>query len=219
MDNDIINQNTVKALNQVKKTDCYYGDPSAKTRIMFIGNSITRHEPKPEIGWDNNWGMAASSLENDYVHQVMAHFDDVYACTISGNVWESDFVNKEKANAIVEYAKEFKPDILIVRFGENSNRQLISEGTDVLDAWMYLLSSLKDAAKITIVTSMFWRLDAVDEAIKHAANELDLKYVDISDLGADQSNMAIGLFEHYGVSIHPGDLGMKRIAERIIEAL
>ncbi len=30
-------------------------------RVLFLGNSITLHAPKRDIGWTANWGMAASA--------------------------------------------------------------------------------------------------------------------------------------------------------------
>ena len=70
-------KNTVKATEQVKK-DRYVEDfqKDGKVKVLFIGNSITRHEPKPEIGWDNDWGMAASCRENDYVHVAVRFLEE-----------------------------------------------------------------------------------------------------------------------------------------------
>ena len=39
-------------------------------RILFVGNSLTSHGPKADIDWHGNWGMAATSLDKDYVHVV-----------------------------------------------------------------------------------------------------------------------------------------------------
>ena len=70
-------ENTVPAVGQNLTDFIPCDEGGAGTRVLFIGNSITRHRPKPEIGWHRNCGMAASCLEKDYVHQVMARVLEV----------------------------------------------------------------------------------------------------------------------------------------------
>ena len=49
-----------------------------------------------------------------------------------------------------------------------------------------------------------------------AAKEVGAIYVDAGPLGDQEENMALGLFEHKGVARHPGDLGMRRLADLIL---
>src|ERR1700678_2947065 len=52
-------------------------------RILFIGDSITRHNTNPDIlarlGWDHIAGMAASSEDKDYVHLLAAKIQGMIA--------------------------------------------------------------------------------------------------------------------------------------------
>ena len=56
--------NPVPAVGQ-NAADVRAAGDSGHPRILFIGNSITRHGPRPSIGWTNDFGMAASSIDKD----------------------------------------------------------------------------------------------------------------------------------------------------------
>lgn len=215
--------NDVCALNQFPAFYYTEGNNLAKIRVMFIGNSITIHEQKPEIGWNKTCGMAASDLEHDYVHIVnkflIKKYDSSCICVCNGGGWELDYINNTKANSIISLAEEFQPDIVILRIGENFNKDYLKERLDPFIAFDYLLKEIKKITNQVIVTSLFWKNDYLDNKILQACKVNNAIYVDLLDLSDDKSNEAIGQFENQSVSFHPNDKGMKEIANRIIKVL
>lgn len=219
-----LKKNTVNAKGQLtdSKSVRFYDADNNGIRIMFVGNSITLHGVLKEIGWNNEWGMAASSAENDYVHilmkKVREYAPDAAFCICQVAAWESDYKNGKEKYPLYEKAREFDADIIITRFIENCPGKDFDGGifkkemSDLLD---YLNSSGK--AKI-IMTTGFWHHPGDGKIIEYA-NENKLPVIKLGDLGDDDKMMAKGLFKHSGVAMHPGDLGMKTIAERIFTSL
>lgn len=63
-------KNTVDSRAQLKESHCVKLDrPDGRgVRVMFVGNSITLHGAKPDIGWHQEWGMAASANMLEQLH-------------------------------------------------------------------------------------------------------------------------------------------------------
>ena len=59
----------------------------------------------------------------------------------------------------------------------------------------------------------------VDECIRELSVSKGGKLIELGDLGDDASMKAGGLFSHSGVAAHPGDRGMRVIADRIYETV
>lgn len=215
--------NTVPSSHQVDKYVDIYENGGAK-RVLFIGNSITKHSPAPAIGWYGNWGMAASCEENDYVHRTVEglrkKFGEINFCVAQLAEWERRY--SEGENVLKEYytkARDFTADIIIVRIGENINREENKKNSckPYFDA-MIKFFTVKDNVKI-IVTDNFWNIESLNKIFKEVSDENGYSFCHISDLEQDKRTMAKGLFEHEGVAAHPGDYGMECIAKRILERL
>ncbi len=216
-----IDDNTVSADNQVVKSASSYilGDEDGSVKIAVLGNSITRHGPKPDIGWNNDFGMAASDREHDYVHRLFSKLTEsgkrVCFFVKQFAFWERNLTG-EFADDYSD-VKEFHPDIVVFRLGEN-----VDSKTDasVFEAETErLLDYVGSGSAKLLLTTCFWHKDMVDDVIRKICEKHGLTPCELGDLGERAEMKAIGLFEHGGVAAHPGDLGMENIAERIFNAL
>ncbi len=215
-----IDKNTVASTNQLEKNKCvsFINEKGTGVRILFVGNSITRHGKKPEIGWYHDFGMAASCAEKDYVHRVVSALskkNDAAACIAQVGAWEGHYKEGAAQLEKFEKARNFGADIIVIRCVENCDHKNLDkeiferEYKRLIDYF-----NLNKKAHIILTTS-FWKHPA-DEVIRAVAEKENYDLAELSDLGEDDSMKALGLFEHEGVANHPGDLGMQKIAERIL---
>ena len=216
-------QNNVTAKNQVSEYITYEGVNGGSPKIMFVGNSITKHAPKPEIGWYGNWGMAASSKEKDYVHLVMTEIQktkpNAEFCIVQASNWELNYKNCDYDKYFKD-AVSFIPDIIICCISANIPKEEFETDAfkENVDKLFKYLSGENKNVKIFESSSFFGNPEKC-KAIREYAEEYGVTYVEISDIVKDETNLAIGNFEHEGVQIHPGDKGMKIIAERILRVI
>lgn len=199
----------------------------AAGKILYLGNSITLHAPAPAIGWTGHWGMAASAKELDYVHLVTA---DIAKSTGSvPQIMVRNIADFERAHDTFEIAKtfaaelDFQADIVIVAIGENVSELTTDEARmKYAAAYARLLSEIKRHGQPTIfVRSSFWPNAAKDEAMRKASLDAGTTFVDIAKLGGDPTNAASAerKIDHAGVAGHPGDKGMRAIADAIVTAI
>jgi hypothetical protein len=200
----------------------------AGMRILFLGNSITMHPPKPDIGWTNNCGMAASALEKDYVHLLLQRF----TAAAGGKApqarieniadFEREYATFPIATKVKELA-EFKADTVILCIAENVPKLATQAEQDRFKgAVTDLLALVKGKGNPAIyVRSSFWPDGIKDGILKQVCTELGGTFVDISRLASDPKNYARSerKFSHDGVAGHPGDAGMAAIAEAIWSAV
>ena len=213
-------KNTVDAKGQLRANQfvTFHNAAGRGPRVMFVGNSITLHAPKPEIGWYGNFGMAASEEEKDYVHllekRVKAVHPDAAFCICQVASWERGYRNDAETLSQWSQARDFAADIIVFRFIENCTAR--EHDAKVFYESLCRFAQYLDGSGCAkqIVTTGFWKHPG-DAELRRYATERDLPLVELGELGEDDAMKAIGLFEHHGVANHPGDAGMCAIAERI----
>ena len=209
---------------------CFITPTFAQTsfkKVLFLGNSITKHGPKADIDWTGNWGMAASAEAKDYVHVFTASLAQKQGFTPQMLV--KNIADFERAHQGYDFAAklkeaiDFQADLIVLAIGENVPAlKIAEEKTTLKEALTKLLTTLKGDRKPTIlVRSGFWADASKDEALRGASDTVGGIYADISALAKDKSlyGRAEREFKHDGVANHPGDKGMAAIAAALMKAL
>lgn len=216
--------NTVPGANQLSADARIRGAGDSRPRVLFLGNSVTLHGPKADICWTGDWGMAASSAENDYVHVFMREFRKKFpeASWRIGQLadWERNYWMDEEILDGFSSLREWRPDYICAVFlGANSPDAPLSEHDFCTHYERMLRYFDPDGGAQLVVTNMFWESAPRDEAVRRAAARTGAALVDINDLGRADEMMALSEYAHRGVAMHPGDLGMQAIAARLLAAI
>ncbi len=195
-------------------------------RILFLGNSITLHGPAPNIGWAGNWGMAASSEDRDYVHLLTAKIAE--AAGETPEIMVRNIAEFERGLATYKIEEqlrkelEFHPNIVIVAIGENASKPETAEARQQFkESFDNLLKAIEEAGHPGIfVRSQFWADPEKDGLMKEVTLARRHTWIDLSSR-IDESCYARSerKIEHAGVAGHPGDKGMKVIADALFTAM
>ena len=189
--------------------------------VLIYGNSIALHGSKPDIGWTNCWGMAASAREKDFAHLVVAGLEAKLGKKADFRIrniaaLERNFTTNIATVAEIAADIKWAPDYVVIAVGENVP---VIDASNAAGYAKFLADVARPfavgGAKI-VLRSPFWRNDVKAGCTKDAALEIGAVYVDAGHLGAKEENKATGLFSHSGVANHPGDLGMRRLADMIL---
>jgi lysophospholipase L1-like esterase len=194
--------------------------PKAFTSIVILGNSITYSERNASIGWNDSWGMAASSREKDYVHLLSSKFrqTDSSARVRALNIaaFELDYAHYDFDKELRAY-RTLRPDLLILRIGENVQQG----GFDAMSfqqRYSNLISYFKSGNPNLTVLSVgsFWP----DRRYVNAEMQKHQPYLSLEPLGFDITNYAFDRPNvDQSVKGHPGDKGMQGIADMIWQSL
>jgi hypothetical protein len=213
-----LQENIVPATDQNKGSFFPRDDVTGNgLKILFVGNSITKHAPKADIGWFGDWGMAATSLENDYVHQTMSKIREVRPGSgfamlqVAG--YEREFYTLHPSE-IYEAAREYRPDVVIMFFGANVNKEYDTTENPPRtfgEAYEELRNWIDNWKTLFIHSQGFYIRPVLDNEKKNVAEKYGDIFVNIEDIRNREDT--------HGKFNHPNDLGMALIAERVFSVL
>jgi len=189
-------------------------------KILFVGNSITKHGPADQLGWTGNWGMAASSEEKDYVHLFATRI----AQSQGGKMPElmiggGGGGRLDQKMTVLENFTKFGADLAVVQLGENDKEKT---GSAFQQPYEKIIQAIKEGnPKARILCLGVWTSpdgNAVKDAmIREACQKFGATFVDMTAENADPVNQAGSekRFTHAGVNWHPGDKGMLAYANAL----
>lgn len=226
--NELENEN-----NKLKSEDYkseFYGKCGDGYDYLAIGNSITWHRICEY--WWNEIGMAATTAEKDYYHQVVnglkSKYGEVNSKAYSFIPWETLATDRAETYALIDIYLNDKLDLVTIQLGENV------QNTETIDNdYIELVNYIKEKApnaKILLIGNI-WENEKVENAKVNAAKETGAKYVDLTfiqnkeefqnkmgDIVYDVEGMEHQI-DYEPVALHPNDKAMEYIAGEILKEI
>ena len=198
---------------------------------LAIGNSITLHGLCDY--WWSKCGMAASEPSMDYVHivteEIRKYNKSVNSYAYSDfYVWEIMTHDRAEAITLLDSYLNESINIITIQLGEN-----VLDLSTLESDYEYLLMHIKQKSPNAqiITVSDFWNKGERDNMKIKASEKCGVHIADISAIKENPDYMCgidskvkgddgeMHIVKHAGVARHPGDKGMKYIADRIIECI
>jgi hypothetical protein len=187
-------------------------------RVLVLGNSITYAPANPSVGWNGNWGMAASVADSDFVHVLTKRLKTVNPANevLSKNIAEFEVkFDTYNLDANLKTLRDTKPALIVIRIGENVTRN--TEAALFEQKYKQLLDYFKadnPSVRILAAGSVWPDREMPTEVMKKYSDFIPLVFMQ-----SDLSNYAFGKFADPGVASHPSDKGMATIANTIFKAV
>ena len=201
----------------------------ASYKYLPLGNSITVHAPN-EVWW-NEVGMAASDAAHDYVHLVSAFlsaFHEKVAChPYYFYEWEIAENRALKLSLLDPYLDPGL-DLVTIQLGENAE-DLTTFEQDFEDLIRYVREKAPEAR--ILVIDDFWPNGERSRMKRSAAEKTGVEFISLEEIrnNADaEAGVGSIVYDPAGnphtihnadVASHPGDQGMRLIADQIIATL
>lgn len=196
-------------------------------KILFVGNSITRHGVCREIGWEYEAGMAASAEKNDYAHRTVALIQEQMPERkvefYYGNV-NLLIKSSEPARNLPELFGEKmpKPDLVIIQTGEHEGPDKSAAEIETL----YEKKIIRPLAELQVpmlAVGVWYPTDnqpypdwvkQIDDIYRQVCQNYNVPFASVEAYAKNPECRNSG--SHPAVKWHPSDAGMAGYAAEIL---
>jgi hypothetical protein len=202
--------------------------PVMPNNVLFVGNSLL-------LGF-GSFGMCAKNSSHDYYHYVTEYIKQnksLISNKLSGvNFEDSTSIDNVNSwmNATLKPQLNNNLQLVIIQLGDNVNtpEKIATFKTSCKSLLKYIRTKCPNARVCWV--GEWYSTTEKQKIINDSCNKLQCQFIDISDLNIEENRSYIGAkidkgdgniytVENSGIASHPGNKGMRLIANRILYQL
>ena len=196
-----------------------HDDPHVNSpkKVVFLGNSLTYVSSDPSIGWHHNHGMAASSANKDYVHQLLKKLEINYNDSLVLNLYPLEVDSSFLSNKLKVIKQAIDEDTVyaFIQMGDNVGHEKSS--VEYRRSLSGILEYLSQQPKLRVFCmSSYWSVSVADDVTEELCVSQNYSVVYIGDLFRFQ-DPSYQYFDNQAINWHPKDIEMQAIADRLYE--